>query len=88
MDSIVKNIGGRYVDVFAQHLVSLFCDAYEVADDRTKGMMRHLLDTWDTCFPPQKVLPIQFAVAQFFSNLITFQLAPCHTFQFESADSK
>lgn len=55
LDSISKNIGGRYIDLFAQSIVSLFCDAYEVSDSQTRGSLQRLLDTWDPIFPSVKV---------------------------------
>eukprot|EP00698_Gefionella_okellyi_P014447 TRINITY_DN4009_c0_g1_i2.p1 TRINITY_DN4009_c0_g1~~TRINITY_DN4009_c0_g1_i2.p1 ORF type:complete len:473 (+),score=41.62 TRINITY_DN4009_c0_g1_i2:126-1421(+) len=59
IDSITKNIGGRYCDEFARNIVSCFCDAYEKADDKTRSSLRHLLDTWDSVYPAAKVHSIR-----------------------------
>jgi pre-mRNA cleavage complex 2 protein Pcf11 len=51
LDSICKNIGGAYADLFGQKIVSLFSDTYLAVDAETKASMGRLLDTWDNLFP-------------------------------------
>lgn len=52
LDSIVKNIGGVYLQLFSRNLVTTFRSAYEnVVDEATRSAMLRLLDTWDPLFP-------------------------------------
>ena len=61
-DSIIKNIGPPYVEIFRLNLVRTFCDTYFAVDDRTRASMTKLLGTWPPYFP-QEVPAIHQALA-------------------------
>ena len=46
LDSIVKNIGGVYRDLFARHIVHTFTDTFNKVDEPTRQALVRLLKTW------------------------------------------
>ncbi|CAG8693419.1 7361_t:CDS:2, partial [Acaulospora morrowiae] len=46
LDSISKNIGGTYIQLFARNLFHTFMDAYNVVDQPTKNKLERVLATW------------------------------------------
>ncbi|KAF9915615.1 hypothetical protein BX616_005736, partial [Lobosporangium transversale] len=46
IDSIIKNVGGPYLNLFARTIVNLFLDAYQVVDAATKASFEKVLGTW------------------------------------------
>jgi hypothetical protein len=65
MDSIVKNVGGSYSNLFMANLTHTFYDAFSVADNKTRQSMIKLLDTWQTqsVFSQQKNNEIRLRLA-------------------------
>nr|CAD7591773.1 unnamed protein product [Timema genevievae] len=55
VDSIVKNVGAAYTSLFTQNIVSTFCSVFEKVDERTRGQMFKLRQTWNEVFPPKKL---------------------------------
>ncbi|KAG0027968.1 hypothetical protein BGZ81_005130 [Podila clonocystis] len=46
IDSIIKLVGGPYLDLFERIIVNLFLDAYSVVDSSTKASIEKVLRTW------------------------------------------
>ncbi|WFD33873.1 hypothetical protein MCUN1_000696 [Malassezia cuniculi] len=46
LDSICKNIGAPYTDLWASRIVPIFMESYRVVDQPTKVRMEELLATW------------------------------------------
>ncbi|KAF9570937.1 hypothetical protein EC968_001188 [Mortierella alpina] len=46
IDSIIKNVGGPYLNLFARTIVNLFLDAYAVVDSSAKASFEKVLGTW------------------------------------------
>ncbi|KAG8964528.1 hypothetical protein FRC03_001694 [Tulasnella sp. 419] len=51
VDSISKNIGRPYTQIFPQFIVSLFLDSYHAVDVNTRAKMEEMLVTWRTGGP-------------------------------------
>jgi hypothetical protein len=47
VDSIVKNIGGVYIDLFAAHIVVAFQRIFTEVNDTDKARMDFLLSSWE-----------------------------------------
>ncbi|KAJ1501234.1 hypothetical protein HMI54_010135 [Coelomomyces lativittatus] len=58
MDSILKNVGGVYIDLFSSLIVKLFSESFLNADDKTKKSMLKLLNTWRHPSPSSSFLPL------------------------------
>lgn len=51
MDSICKNIGSPYTELWAPRVATLFLESYRVVDQPTKRRMEELLATWRAAGP-------------------------------------
>lgn len=53
-DSILKNVGGRFVELFGKNLFDTFLQAFVKVDTTVQASMLHLLQTWrdSRLFPP------------------------------------
>jgi hypothetical protein len=56
VDSIVKNIGGPYQQLFQRNIVTSFRHVYESVDEGTRVAMRRLLSTWHNIWPQKAKL--------------------------------
>ncbi|CAG2053802.1 unnamed protein product [Timema podura] len=63
VDSIVKNVGAAYTSLFTQNIVSTFCSVFEKVDERTRGQMFKLRQTWNEVFPPKKLYALDVRVS-------------------------
>ncbi|XP_072157803.1 uncharacterized protein [Bemisia tabaci] len=52
VDSILKNVGKDYTNLFLRNLVSMFCGAFEKVDEKTRSQMFKLRSTWTNVLPP------------------------------------
>ncbi len=59
LDSIIKNVGGVYLELFSKSIVNTFCNTFEIVDNPTRLSMINLLKTWLGVFPQDKVTTIQ-----------------------------
>ncbi|XP_068021585.1 uncharacterized protein [Melanerpes formicivorus] len=55
MDSIVKHVGGAYLQAFAPNLVETFLSVFEKVDTETRKSLFLLRSTWDRVFPLEKL---------------------------------
>uniref|UniRef100_A0AAY4A6A0 Pre-mRNA cleavage complex 2 protein Pcf11 n=1 Tax=Denticeps clupeoides TaxID=299321 RepID=A0AAY4A6A0_9TELE len=62
VDSIVKNVGGEYLAVFAKNLVSSFICVFEKVDENTRKSLFKLRSTWDEIFPLKKLYALDVGV--------------------------
>jgi hypothetical protein len=62
LDSIVKNLGGDYISLVTQNLVSTFCSAFEQADEQMRRDLFKLRQTWPPYFPTKKLHAIDVRV--------------------------
>lgn len=51
IDSICKNVGEPYIHLFARNMVSVFLDAYTLAEVQTRRSFERLLQTWKNGMP-------------------------------------
>ena len=58
MDSICKNVGNPYTNLFTQNIVSNFCDVFEKVDEKTRLSLYKLRQTWSTIFPVRKLYAV------------------------------
>ncbi|KOS15855.1 hypothetical protein Malapachy_3664 [Malassezia pachydermatis] len=56
MDSISKNIGSPYTELWAPRVVALFMESYRVVDQPTRRRMEELLATWRNAGPGGRAL--------------------------------
>eukprot|EP00252_Welwitschia_mirabilis_P004060 TRINITY_DN1422_c0_g1_i2.p1 TRINITY_DN1422_c0_g1~~TRINITY_DN1422_c0_g1_i2.p1 ORF type:complete len:1240 (-),score=273.13 TRINITY_DN1422_c0_g1_i2:275-3994(-) len=59
LDSIVKNIGGDYVEFFSSRLAEVFIKSYQEVDPNLYNSMRHLFRTWRDVFHPRPLHVIE-----------------------------
>ncbi|KAL4658619.1 pre-mRNA cleavage complex 2 protein Pcf11 [Arapaima gigas] len=62
VDSIVKNVGGEYLDAFAKNLVTTFLLVFGKVDDNTRKSLFKLRSTWDDIFPLKKLYALDVRV--------------------------
>ncbi|KAG7483910.1 hypothetical protein MATL_G00043310 [Megalops atlanticus] len=62
VDSIVKNVGGEYLAVFAKNLVASFICVFEKVDENTRKSLFKLRSTWDDIFPLKKLYALDVRV--------------------------
>ncbi|KAG0291187.1 hypothetical protein BGZ96_005410 [Linnemannia gamsii] len=66
IDSIIKNVGGPYLNQFARTIVTLFLDAYAVVDSSAKASFEKVLGTWPNwtsqLFPKELIAKIEQGV--------------------------
>uniref|UniRef100_H3CEL4 PCF11 cleavage and polyadenylation factor subunit n=1 Tax=Tetraodon nigroviridis TaxID=99883 RepID=H3CEL4_TETNG len=62
VDSIVKNIGGEYLAVFAKNLITSFICVFEKVDENTRKSLFKLRSTWDEVFPLKKLYALDVRV--------------------------
>ncbi|XP_017575362.2 pre-mRNA cleavage complex 2 protein Pcf11 [Pygocentrus nattereri] len=62
VDSIVKNVGGEYLEVFAKNLVTSFICVFEKVDENTRKSLFKLRSTWDEIFPLKKLYSLDVRV--------------------------
>ncbi|XP_063228408.1 serine/arginine repetitive matrix protein 2-like isoform X2 [Bacillus rossius redtenbacheri] len=63
IDSIVKNVGGAYINLFTQNIVSTFCGVFEKVDERVRENMFKLRMTWNEVFPAKKLYALDVRVS-------------------------
>ena len=64
IDSIVKNVGGIYIKLFTQNIVSNFCRIFERSDEKVRSSLYKLRCTWKGFFPPEKLSALDRKVKQ------------------------
>ncbi|KAG0323488.1 hypothetical protein BGZ99_002745 [Dissophora globulifera] len=66
IDSIIKNVGGPYLNLFGHSIVSLFLDAYTVVDSSARASFEKVLGTWPNwnsqLFPREAIAKIEHGV--------------------------
>ncbi|KAM9365908.1 pre-mRNA cleavage complex 2 protein Pcf11-like [Pholidichthys leucotaenia] len=62
MDSIVKNVGGEFLEAFAENLVASFMGVFEKVDKNTRKRLFKLRSTWDDVFPLKKLYALDVRV--------------------------
>ncbi|XP_051902493.1 pre-mRNA cleavage complex 2 protein Pcf11 isoform X2 [Hippocampus zosterae] len=62
VDSIVKNVGGEYLAVFAKNLITSFICVFEKVDENTRKSLFKLRSTWDEIFPLKKLYALDVRV--------------------------
>lgn len=62
MDSICKNIRGKYIELFTQNIVSNFCHVFEKADEKTRLSLYKLRQTWVEIFPSRKLYAVDVRI--------------------------
>ncbi|CAL8265594.1 unnamed protein product [Merluccius merluccius] len=62
VDSIVKNVGGEYLAVFAKNLVTSFICVFEKVDENIRKSLFKLRSTWDDVFPLTKLYALDVRV--------------------------
>ncbi|XP_047234841.1 pre-mRNA cleavage complex 2 protein Pcf11 isoform X1 [Girardinichthys multiradiatus] len=62
VDSIVKNVGGEYLAVFAKNLIPSFICVFEKVDENTRKSLFKLRSTWDEVFPLKKLYALDVRV--------------------------
>ncbi|CAL8363488.1 unnamed protein product [Lota lota] len=62
VDSIVKNVGGEYLAVFAKNLVTSFICVFEKVDENIRKSLFKLRSTWDDVFPLPKLYALDVRV--------------------------
>lgn len=58
IDSICKNVGDVYIDLFGQNIASLFCQVFDKNYEETREKLFKLRQTWVNVFSEDKLLAI------------------------------
>nr|XP_022903618.1 uncharacterized protein LOC111415946 isoform X2 [Onthophagus taurus] len=64
IDCIMKTVGGIYLSLFSQNIVSTFCQTFEVVDEKTRSEMFKLRQTWNDVLPKTKLYNLDVKVNQ------------------------
>lgn len=48
---MTKSVGGKYIDMFAKHIRTIFCTAFREAPNSVKKKLLTLLKTWYIFYP-------------------------------------
>ncbi|XP_013794587.1 pre-mRNA cleavage complex 2 protein Pcf11-like [Limulus polyphemus] len=64
IDSIMKNVGGDYLPLFTQNIVSDFCGVFEKGDEKTRVQLFKLRQTWSDILPNKKLYAIDVRIKQ------------------------
>ncbi|XP_041358025.1 uncharacterized protein LOC121374946 [Gigantopelta aegis] len=63
IDSIIKNLTSTlYPKLFAQNIVQMFCSVFEEVDEKTRGQMFKLRQTWKDFLPNKKLYALDVRV--------------------------
>ncbi|XP_014235867.1 pre-mRNA cleavage complex 2 protein Pcf11-like isoform X2 [Trichogramma pretiosum] len=62
IDSIVKNLGGSYLELFSKNIVQTFCKVFEKVDESTRSKMWKLRNTWNDIFPAKQLYDLDVQV--------------------------
>ncbi|MCO5581830.1 hypothetical protein L7F22_035719 [Adiantum nelumboides] len=77
LDSIVKNIGRDYIELFAARLPQVFCEAYRQVDPLLHPKMKRLYETWKEVFFEDPLLAIEEQLE--FNTVVSNKLSPTKT---------
>ncbi|GJQ65408.1 hypothetical protein Trydic_g7518 [Trypoxylus dichotomus] len=64
IDCIIKNIGGTYKTLLSQNIVSIFCHVFQVVNEKTRGEMFKLRQTWNEELQKSKLCELDVKVKQ------------------------
>ncbi|XP_046665109.1 uncharacterized protein LOC124357394 isoform X3 [Homalodisca vitripennis] len=64
IDSIVKNVGKAYINLFTQSIVQSFTNTFEKVDEKTREQMFKLRQTWSEVFPAKTIYTLDKSVQQ------------------------
>ncbi|KAK9738323.1 CID domain [Popillia japonica] len=64
IDCIIKNIGGVYKSLLSQNIVSIFCHVFQVVNEKTRGEMFKLRQTWNEELAKSKLCDLDVKVKQ------------------------
>uniref|UniRef100_A0A1B6EJ89 CID domain-containing protein n=2 Tax=Cuerna arida TaxID=1464854 RepID=A0A1B6EJ89_9HEMI len=64
IDSIVKNVGKAYINLFTQSIVQSFTSTFEKVDEKTREQMFKLRQTWSEVFPAKTIYTLDKSVQQ------------------------
>ncbi|XP_054263515.1 uncharacterized protein LOC128986927 isoform X2 [Macrosteles quadrilineatus] len=64
IDSIMKNVGKAYINLFTQNIVQCFTATFEKVDEKTREQMFKLRQTWSDVFPQKVIYALDAKVHQ------------------------